>query len=433
MALGQGCVFELRSGGDDLNGGGFDPTIANAGTDRSQQTSPHVTIDGATITATVHSTTTQITLVGYTVTAADIGNMLRISGGTALANTYEINTVDVPNNRWTLDKSAGTAAQTVQGRMGGCRKFLGSMLNSTQTWFPGECVIWVKNDGAYTLTSTTPGDGGPCNSTAGCRIEGYLTTRGDRGSPPVFDAGVLTGFTFHNMTAASGQMLLNIAFNGNGNATVVGVTLHNRMVCYLVKVSNCTTGFTAGTPLNCYAYNCSTVGFTSDMAVGCMAESCAIGFNVLTHQVSCCMAVNCTGDGFTITPGGIAVNCVAYGCGGDGFDMAGNGACANCIATNNTGFGYRGSANVHVAKMWNCARYNNTAGATTGVQNFDENPITLTGDPFTNAASKDFSLNNAAGGGLLCKGVGLDPYLQTHYGDVGAVQHNRTVSYGGAG
>lgn len=83
---------------------------------------PISTLGNATLTAAtvVHSTTTQINVAigDYTVNANDDGNIVQITGGTATAGYYRIASVDVPNNRWTLDRSAGTAGQTVVGTMG---------------------------------------------------------------------------------------------------------------------------------------------------------------------------------------------------------------------------------------------------------------------------------------------------------------------------
>lgn len=53
--------------------------------------------------------------------------------------------------------------------------------------------------------------------------------------------------------------------------------------------------------------------------------------------------------------------------------------------------------------------------------------ISLTGSPYTNAASGDFTLNNTAGAGAACRGA--SPYFGG-YGDLGAVQHQQT---GGSG
>lgn len=51
-----------------------------------------------------------------------------------------------------------------------------------------------------------------------------------------------------------------------------------------------------------------------------------------------------------------------------------------------------------------------TSGRTNGLGDVPElDPIVLTANPFTDPANGDFSLNNAAGGGALCRGAGLVP------------------------
>ena len=43
MALSAGVVWEVRTTGDDTNGGGFDSTVTSPGTDYSQQTAAQIT------------------------------------------------------------------------------------------------------------------------------------------------------------------------------------------------------------------------------------------------------------------------------------------------------------------------------------------------------------------------------------------------------
>src|SRR3972149_408153 len=118
MALSATVVFEVRVGGSDSNGGGFNS--AAGGTDRSLQTAPHVVIDGATITCTVNAVTTKLDIAGYTTTDADVGNLVNITGGTMTLSPppYQI-TAQTGGNQWTVDRAAGTAGQTGTGNMGG--------------------------------------------------------------------------------------------------------------------------------------------------------------------------------------------------------------------------------------------------------------------------------------------------------------------------
>lgn len=84
--------------------------------------------------------------------------------------------------------------------------------------------------------------------------------------------------------------------------------------------------------------------------------------------------------------------------------------------------------------LWNNAMGALTSGRidTTGLGTIIEevNAITLTADPFTNAASEDFTLNNTAGGGASCRAASL---LFGGFADVGAVQHEDAGGGGGGG
>jgi hypothetical protein len=72
------------------------------------------------------------------------------------------------------------------------------------------------------------------------------------------------------------------------------------------------------------------------------------------------------------------------------------------------------------------AFYNNTSGARNNI-NASPNDVTLTADPFTNAAGADFTLNNTAGGGAACRVAGFPGVLPNlsgvGYADIGVYQH----------
>src|SRR5262249_6536029 len=91
------------------------------GTDRSQQTNVQVNIDNSTITTSI--TATVITFTGYTPTAADVGNTVRMLTGTNVtAGTYEITAWT--GSTWTVTGAANlpTSGTTTNatGKMGGC-------------------------------------------------------------------------------------------------------------------------------------------------------------------------------------------------------------------------------------------------------------------------------------------------------------------------
>lgn len=423
MALSTLIVWEVRTGGNDLNGGGF--KTGASGTDRSQQNAPEATL----ISSTVHTTTSQINVnvLDYTVVAGDVGNVLQINGGTATLGLYEITAVDTGNNRWTLDRSAGTSAQTVEGRMGGAFGSPGKLDTAMEGLADAKGYIKA---GTYTLTTTTQGPGGPINlGNAGQAIEGYNTTRGDLGTAPVIDVGSQNTLTVITL-GGSNPKLTNIKVDGQGNASVTGFSVNGAYNCYAL---DCTTGFTGsnGTQVHkCTTEGCTT-GFATVRAAQCEAIGGTTGFTG-TANVTCtdCVARACSGIGFSSGSNTITYNnCIAQGCGGDGFDASTSSSpvFVNCVSTNNGGYGFDIAVR---SLMINCAGYNNTSG------NLDVTPdqswgfINLSADPWT--SSTDLRPNNTAGGGASLRAAGIGPPQQTNNRDRGAVQHTDPAG-GGTG
>jgi hypothetical protein len=140
-------------------------------------------------------------------------------------------------------------------------------------------------------------------------------------------------------------------------------------------------------------------------------------------------------DGIELTGGHAVIRgCVSHGNGRDGLRVATVQRNVDLIANNifdsNGAYGVNftsgGSSTFVPAGMANNAyRGNGTAARV----NCGEEPgaVTLTADPFTNAASDDYSLNAVAGGGAACRAAGVPGAiaggLTTGYADIGAVQH----------
>ena len=430
MTISANTVWEVRTGGSDNNGGGF--VTGASGTDRSQQDAAHATLTALSL---VHTTTSQInvSLVDYTVTAADIGNILQITGGTATAGLFQITAADTVNNRWTVDRSAGTAAQTVVGAMGGA--FASPGKAAAATTVDGN-LIWVKA-GTYTITTATPGAAGPVLLTSNIRtkMEGYSSTRGDRAGRPELNAGAVTTVNLFAHGTADTMAFVHMKTNGNSQSAVSGFVITSpRVYVFDCLAVNCdqanAEGFDIATDgaaiVACGASAC-TIGFNNSAGDGsfhrCWADACGTGFslNGLCWAVEC-VASDCTGDGFNVpnSSGGGFIGCTADGNGGDGFDLGSFARLvAWCAATNNTGVGF---ANASLSFLDYCASYNNSARSS-GSPLVDSNPITLTGDPWTNAAGDDYSPNNTAGAGASLRNIAGDVYGQTDNRDIGAVQH----------
>jgi hypothetical protein len=103
MAIGVSTIWRIRVSGNNLNGAGFDSTIAGAGTDYSQQDSPQLSL-----TDVVGNGTTTLTSATGGFTAAMIGNAIRISAGTGATVGYYFITGHTDTNTVTVDRSPGT-------------------------------------------------------------------------------------------------------------------------------------------------------------------------------------------------------------------------------------------------------------------------------------------------------------------------------------
>ena len=445
MALSASTVWEVRFDGSDNNGGGF--VSGGSGTDRSQQAAAHATL---TTASTVHTTTTQINVaVGdYTVTSLDVDNILQITGGTATAGFYRITAADVPNNRWTVDRSAGTAGQTVAGAMGGALaspgKAMGAKVASNTIW-------WKLSASTYDITTTTANvSGGRVDANAAnLRVEGYETTRGDLSTNrPTLKATVntMTMFTESSGAGVFGNFILN-----TGSATAITpITTGAATTTHRVKAINgkTTASFNCSSGsflLLCGATGGTVPGFRMNGATlaGCVATGMStFGFESASSVNTCvgCIADEITAGnpGFTNTGATArlwAINCTSYGhAGGGGSHGFSNAVTAysmsqvNCIADTNAGTGV-GASNATTA--FNCIGRNNATAFGPNCVQFGS--VTLTGDPFTSSGANDFSLNNNAGAGADARGTGLpgafpDVTSTTGYIDIGAAQHQDTVA-----
>jgi hypothetical protein len=97
---------------------------------------------------------------------------------------------------------------------------------------------------------------------------------------------------------------------------------------------------------------------------------------------------------------------------------------SNVVAAGNRGFGYVMGNDTQMAA---CAGGLNASGNVSGTPASNVGFVTLTADPFANAAGLDFAANRAAGGGALLRGSGVPATLPgtntASYPDIGAAQH----------
>lgn len=465
MAISANSTFELRTTGSDSNGGGY---VAGAsGVDYSQQDSAQATL---TTAATVHTTTTQINVPSgqYTVSANDVGNIYQVNSGTATVGLYEITAVDVPNNRWTVDRAVGTAGQTCAGSMGGALATLQKAVNACTV---SGNRLWIKA-GTHSVSAV------PSAVTNRVTVRGYNTTRGDCDSDPTLTRPVIQA------NVSSGN-----AFSVSGNQSIVSSV-------DIYGVSSPSLRWSWGIILggnNCLVYNCkfrgnftaaspgACIGFSGayPVVIGCEFDTTTTTSGIVGHQGgtptgaliygnyihgnSIGIAGNVNDNAWVIARNlilgntGIGINCnnagwhiienIIDGNTSDGVRVTNGtqGLVRNNLLTNNGGYGLNASAaNIFFNPTYEGNfYYNNTSGARNNLSLtpalwtniFD---VDLSGDPYTNRGGGDYSLNNTAGAGASVRAAGYPKrfvgYLSTaivNYMDGGALQHQDSGGAGG--
>lgn len=457
MALTATIVWEVRADGDDNNGGGYD-LGTGGGTDRSQQAAAHATLTTASV---VNATTTKITVSAgdYTVLSSDVSNLVRIYGGTATAGTYLITAVDTGANTWTLDRSCGTAGQTVVAKMGGAKASLVSVTNMTTAtvgWAAGN-TAWVRQDaGDYSLAVEGWVSGGQRYQTGqyGNRIVGYKTTRGDRPTGTDLPKITATASTVNVLHLVTPTYISNLELDGgaqtsgscvvtNGSAECV----YDNMRCSNFKVDGMQINGAYTIVMNSEIFsNASAAAFgmrggasggvftgnwIHDLTV--TAITLSTNWTITRNVIS-----NCTGSGsfgiethYLTT---IEYNTI-HNCGRHGMTPANTVALPQTIRNNlitdsgndGTGYGIVGIDFVPKSPHYDYnAFYNNATGEYNGYgstsgpntsADYTKHDVTLSGDPYTNAAGDDYRPNNTAGADLW--GASSQAFV-----DIGALQHD---------
>jgi hypothetical protein len=437
MALSANTVCEVRTDGSDTNGGGF--TSGGSGTDWSQQAAAQYSVtDGVT------NGTTTITSATANFGTDVVDNLIYVQGGTGSvsANWYRI-TSRTNATTIVVDRSTGLTAGTgVTLTIGGALATPGGL----GQLLAGAGVTGTKahiKSGTYTLTtSSTNVSGGPIAlPNIGVQIYGYNSTRGDLDhsrsltNNPVVDAGSVGTINVWGMNVtntALTQLVSHITVDGNGQTDTVGFSSGNigQSVLY-----------------HCLARDCTTDGFISNLCIGCRAEGCADGFD--TCPVIGCVATTCTTAGFRFSntdqiagthclayentatgficnnAKGVLVNCTSHGNTGgtsDGFQVTTTRInIIGCVATSNGRYGFNNTSGT--GRLIRCAAQGNSSGATNGTNDYLDNTA-LSGDPYTNSGSDDYSPDNTASeGAALRAAMPLLPGQTVSNLDSGAVQH----------
>ena len=382
-----------------------------------------------------------------------IGNVFNVTSGTGFT-VQRVQVLSIPSAAVArADKSMGTLSSTGGNATAGgplVTPGQADALNvASNTVFIGAATYDMSN-------SASVAGGKVADATAGtaalpCRWIGWNTTRHILNSDSTrplcrANANSVTCWAI----SGSNQITRNIDFGVNGSpSSVNGANLTGNFN----RIENCTVtgaalsaglslGSATNSALNAKVFG-STISVTAGHIYGFIADdvvtlggsgNCSAQYGVIyggSGQLSFTgngsNARNITVYGLSGTSGGVLL--------GSGIQ---NAVLANILSygngTSGAGCNYTdaGATNVTGSKLINCAGGGGFAADDISPL-IKENFITLTEDPFTDAAGGNFTLNDAAGGGALLKAAGFPTEYPGLTGiansvDVGAYQ---TASEGG--
>ncbi len=427
MALSGSTIWEVRTGGSDTNGGGF---VAGAsGTDWSQQDSPQYSVtDGVTAGSTT------ITSATANFGTDVVGNIIYVAGGTGSVTGAWYQIVSRTNSTTiVVDRSAGLTAGTgVTLKIGGALATPG-LAGALMAVSGMGCYIKA---GTYTLSTATPGSGGPVglpNSVAFLYLEGYELTRGDRtGTRPILSWGAVSApgaqtFLFSGFINQN-HVFSNLTADGNNVANVSGFTFPSPGRVVECVAQNCSQSGQCGYKSNGSAHRCSAVncaiGFDTVLSIlACTATGGSKGFYFYT-TIADCIAYSCS-VGFDPSPTAFMRHCTADSC-STGFNTSNRITYDSCLATNCSTAGFVVSTTTIAL---NCAGYNNLVHYS-GTTPLSRGFVTLTADPYVSQSTADYRPNNTAGGGASLRGGAFPIFGQSATSDIGAVQHSDPPSSG---
>lgn len=317
MAANATAVWRVRPSGSNNNGGGYDPGIASAGIDYSQQNSPQVSQSS---TANTSTATVTLTDTGASFTSALIGNGIRVSG-TSISTTYTFITAVPTSTTLTLQTSPGTAGTAVSYNIGG-----------------GWADYWTNTTGAPVVAGNTiyilgSGVPNPSSYTYDYTRTGYFTpVSGDQAS------GGLVSFIGDPSTPSNGVPCLKVdglTFYSGG-----GWLFKNLWFVASAANNNAYGIFGGNSNVPLVVINCVFDQFGYDIALSGGSSSNppiqAIGIEVFSsvgkHSTNASYGMNLSpGSG----PGAFMINSNIHDCIGPGVIMGRNSVLSNCIIAKN--------------------------------------------------------------------------------------------------
>jgi hypothetical protein len=438
-------ILQYASGGSNANAGGTNvPTTAITDDGRGSTTNAGQTISTNTTSTTMtFAGTVDLTGVG----GNNTGDVIHVQTRSGDRHLFEIATytggVSTCTGLVTVNATDGTGESGLSWAIGGIR--LNLMYDTTQK-DPEDAVSgWEFELGTQTYANVDACD---MRSAVGDLTDGPVVIRAASGASPTITwtadsdgialAGSnnhlhLQGLTLSNTNSTwVGTRALDIT-SGTGtiiveDCTIVssGACIYSNSSCYVIlkgcdissrNGSNGDVGVLGRSRSNfhvtdCDIHDCYKEGLSLQSATG-LAGNTVIGNRIYDNGDSGTypgldVAVNATNNNTVIK------NNACRGNTGAGILWSGTWtntnhvlACINNICTNNLRYGLEiadGTSDLE-GTCWIDfnAYHNNTSGATLNLPaGQGANDVTLSGDPFTDAAGGDWSLDNVAGEGAAC-------------------------------
>ena len=279
MALHQDTLWEVRTGGNNENGGGFHNRVPGTSVDYTQQNAPQLDLTDLACAGAGNITITSV-VGGFT--AAMVGNIIRIhAGANFTVGFYEIVTVN-SGNSVDLDRTPATGVgANGHGKVGGgqvnCSLVSGAAL-------PGN-TVYIENGNYAAHPATT--FGGAYTTSLPLIIWGYNGARGTRPTGvnrPLIQMGASQFGIYH------ATKIRNISFEGsadgivyNDSGTLLGQIFENCKFVNLAVAGNASCvkssgGLNTG-PLN--FIDCEFSGTPGATSYGVQATGLSVGVNVL--------------------------------------------------------------------------------------------------------------------------------------------------------
>jgi hypothetical protein len=368
MAVNATAIWRVRPSGSNTNGGGYDPGIAGAATDYSQQNAAQ-----ATGTLGTASGTATFTDAGGAFTAAMVGNALWIASGAGFTvGAYFIVTFNSATSV-VLDRSPGTGSVAHWALGGGWADFWTNTNQTANQIVPGNTVFILgsgtPNPSSYVYDYDVTG-GAFFYLVVGNQTNGTITFANDPATPgykswpdttggmPVIKSDQSLRFDYCNLKGL--WFVINTApafFYGN-NATSLG--------CVFDQFGNA-IAVNNGSPNGCSYIGCEIF---SSVAVGAVGGAILIGtdfnfFGCNIHDTTMRMDI----EGVSRLIGNI------FAKSGDGTRFLYLNSTTSIVVANNTFDGNAGNAielltqiDVAFSIIFNNIISNHTAGGAVGIK-----------------------------------------------------------------